>query len=85
MSLSYSLLKAAGESQDRLSRDLQAEYRTRTCEITSENMAIFKKNEEENWIRRQRRYLQLNAKPAAAVIISDPELRNNEKSGYMDV
>lgn len=85
MSLSYGLLKMTEESKKDLVRSFEAEINRRTCDINNENSAIIRKKEEENLIRRRRRYLRLNPKPAAAVIISDPEVLNDEKTGYIDV
>ncbi|CDR97112.1 hypothetical protein, conserved [Babesia bigemina] len=84
LSLSFGLLKSAEGSQDKIARTIQNDTRIRTCDISNEH-AIFLKHREENQIRRQRRYLNFNPKPAAAILISDPELRNNEKSGHLDV
>ncbi|EDO08033.1 putative integral membrane protein [Babesia bovis T2Bo] len=84
MSLSYGLLKTAEGSQDKLARSLQATTRIRTCDINNEYEAIFRQREEQNRLQRQRKYIYGNKKPAVAVMISDPELRNNERSGHLD-
>ncbi|GFE53093.1 binding- -dependent transport systems inner membrane protein [Babesia ovis] len=85
MSLSFGLIKSAEDSQDEVSRTLQADTRIRKCDINNEHDAIFRRREEENRIRRRRQYLHINQKPAAAVLISDPDLRNNETSGHLDI
>ncbi|GIX60858.1 valine-tRNA ligase [Babesia caballi] len=84
LSLSYGLLKSAEDNQSEIARTIENDTRLRTCDITNEHQAIFYKREEENRVRRQRRFLKINPKPAAAVLISDPELRNNERSGHLE-
>ncbi|ORM40209.1 uncharacterized protein BXIN_1178 [Babesia sp. Xinjiang] len=84
LSLSFGLIKSAEDSQDKLARTIATDTRIRACDIGNEHQAIFRKREEENRIRRQRRYLSINPKPAGAVLISDPEVRNNERSGHID-
>lgn len=83
MGFSYLLLENSSRTQEKAIRAVERDQIAQS-DMHNEQTAIFMRYYDNNRIRSQRKSLNLSDRPASAVLITDPEVRNPEPRGIME-